>query len=353
MQNKIRKILSYPILLFFLLNLLACSDPKVIRLQGLTMGTSYSVLIPQLPSKMTGHATEQSIQFEIESILERVNQQMSTYLHDSELSQINQSAARQWLTVSPELFEVLHYAQSVSEQTSGAFDITVGPLVNLWGFGPSQPEQESLDSVKPTEEQIARERKRLGYHKLEIRPETLQLRKPFNELYIDLSAIAKGYGVDAVATYLDSLGIQGYLVEIGGELRGKGFSSRGDYWRVALEKPEPGQRSVQRVIEIANLAVATSGDYRNYFEKDGVRYSHTIDPRTGSPISHALASVSVLSDKAMVADAWATALMVLGEEAGYKLAEENGLAAFFLYRQGDEFLSKETSAFTRLTKNTG
>lgn len=313
------------------------------------MGTSYSVLITQLSHGIT----EQTVQLEIESILERVNQQMSTYRQDSELSRINQSSAKQWLTISPELFEVIHYAQSVSEQTDGAFDVTVGPLVNLWGFGPSKSGQTLFESVKPTDEQIAKAKKRLGYHSLEIKQETSQLRKSFSDLYIDLSAIAKGYGVDAVATYLDSLGIQSYLVEIGGELRGKGQSPRGDYWRVALEKPVPGQRMVQRVIEIADFAVATSGDYRNYFEKEGVRYSHTIDPRTGSPINHALASVTVLSEKTMLADSWATALMVLGEEAGYKLAEENGLAAYFLYRQGDAFSSKETSAFTRLTKKTG
>ena len=342
-QNKFRQVFSYSVLVIFLLSLLACSEPNVSKLQGSTMGTSYSVLIPDLPKGVT----EQTVQLEIESILERINQQMSTYQKDSELSLINQSAARQWLNVSPELFDVIQYAQSVSEQTAGAFDITVGPLVNLWGFGPPN----SLDSVKPSEEQIARVRKQVGYKNLEIKQQGLQLRKQFSDLYIDLSAIAKGYGVDAVVAYLDSLSIQGYLVEIGGELRGKGLSQRGDYWRVALEKPEPGQRMVQRVIDIKDFAVATSGDYRNYFEKGGVRYSHTINPGTGRPISHALASVSVLSDEAMVADSWATALLVLGEQAGYKLAEEKGLAAYFIYRQGDEFLSKETSAFTLYIKN--
>ena len=344
-QNKLNKVFRYSLLFIVLLSLLACSEPKVSKLQGFTMGTSYSVLIPRLPEGVT----EQTVQLEIESILEQVNQQMSTYRQDSELSLINQSAAMQWLKVSPELFYVIQYARSVSEQTGGAFDITVGPLVNLWGFGPSK----SADSVKPSEEQIARARKLLGYKSLEIKLQGLQLRKQFSELYIDLSAIAKGYGVDAVAAYLDSLSIQGYLVEIGGELKGKGHSQRGDNWRVAVEKPEPGHRMVQRVIDITDFALATSGDYRNYFEKEGVRYSHTIDPRTGYPISHALASVSVLSDDAMVADSWATALMVLGEEAGYKLAEEKGLAAYFLYRQGDGFQSKETSAFTQLTKHKG
>ena len=229
----------------------------------------------------------------------------------------------------------------------------MGPLVNLWGFGPVKSLSSINTDVKPSGDQLESARKRVGYQKLEIKPQNRQIRKPFKNLYIDLSAIAKGYGVDVVASYLDSLNITNYLVEIGGELRGKGLSQRGDHWRVAVEKPQPGQRSIQRIIDIKNFAVATSGDYRNYFEQDGVRYSHTIDPRSGRSISHALASVTVLSKQAMIADAWATALMVLGEDKGYQLAEEKGLAAYFLYRQGDEFLSNETSAFTQLTKNSG
>ncbi len=341
----INQISSYGLVLALVLALVACSEPQASKLQGSTMGTSYSVVITRLPEAVS----EESVQQGIDSILEQVNQQMSTYRKDSELSQINQSAANLWLNTSAELFAVIQSAQLISQQTGGAFDVSVGPLVNLWGFGPP----ESLVTDTPSEEQIERARALVGYHYLEIKQENRQLRKPFKELYIDLSAIAKGYGVDAVASYLDSLGIEDYLVEIGGELKGKGVSQRGDYWRVAVEKPVPGQRMIQRVIEVDDFAVATSGDYRNYFEKDGVRYSHTIDPRTGRPINHTLASVSVLSDEAMLADAWATALMVLGEEEGYKLAEEKGLAAYFLYRQGEAFLSRETSAFSRLTKHSG
>lgn len=342
-RQKLNKIFSYGVQLLLLLNLVACSEPEVSKLQGVTMGTSYSVVIPHLPRNIT----QQSVETGIESILEQVNQQMSTYRQDSELSRINQSAAGLWLSVSPELFEVIQCAHSISEQTDGAFDVTVGPLVNLWGFGPP----ETFDGAKPSDEQIDRVRALVGYQSLEIKQDGRQLRKQFNDLYIDLSAIAKGYGVDAVASYLDSLNINDYLVEIGGEVRGKGVSQRGDYWRVAVEKPVSEQRMIQRVIDVTDFAVATSGDYRNYFEKDGVRYSHTIDPRTGRPISHSLASVSVLSEEAMVADAWATTLMVMGEEEGYKLAEKKGLAAYFLYRQGEEFLSKGTSAFTRLTEH--
>ena len=309
------------------------------------MGTSYSVVIPNLPNDIS----KQFVQSGIESLLEQVNQQMSTYIKDSELSQLNQSDASRWLSVSPELLDVIQHASSISKQTDGAFDVTVGPLVNLWGFGPA----ELLVSAMPSDKDIDKVRQVVGYHRLQIKAENRLLRKQFKDVYIDLSAIAKGYGVDTVASYLDTLGIQDYLVEIGGELIGKGFSPRGDYWRVAVEKPLPGQHMVERVIDVADFAVATSGDYRNYFEKDGVRFSHTIDPRTGRPISHSLASVTVLSEQAMLADAWATALMVLGEDEGYKLAEKKQLAAYFLYRQNDGFMSKATSAFTRLAKNSG
>ena len=333
------------LLLLLMHSLFACTEPEVSKLYGSTMGTSYSVVIPNLPNNIS----EQFIQSGIESLLEQVNQQMSTYIKDSELSQLNQSDASQWLSVSPELFDVIQSANSISKQTKGAFDVTIGPLVNLWGFGPA----ELLVSATPSDEDINKARQVVGYHNLQIKAENRLLRKQFKDLYIDLSAIAKGYGVDAVASYLDTLGIEDYLVEIGGELIGKGLSQRGDYWRVAVEKPLSGQRMVDRVIDVTDFAVATSGDYRNYFEKDGVRFSHTIDPRTGRPISHSLASVTVLSNEAMLADAWATALMVLGEEEGYKLAEKKQLAAYFLFRQDDGFMSKATSAFTRLTKNSG
>lgn len=340
---------SYPFvlpvwgLLFLILLLAGCSEPEATKLYGSTMGTSYSVIISKLPAG----SSEDSVHQGIDVVLQRVNQEMSTYLPDSELSQLNQSGAGQWLNVSPELFEVIRLAQSISEQTQGAYDITVGPLVNLWGFGPPTPGAEGM----PSAEEIASARALVGYQNLELNPQDRMLRKKFGGLYIDLSSIAKGYGVDAVADYLESLGITDYLVEIGGEIRARGKSQRGDAWRIAVEKPVPGERAVQKIVNLSDIAVATSGDYRNFVEYNGVRYSHTIDPRLGGPIHHALASVTVLSEKAVTADGWATALMVLGEVEGLKLAEEKGLAAYFLYKKGDGFVSEETSAFRQLAEH--
>lgn len=338
--------LLHVLLLWILLTAVAgCSDPEPLRLSGTTMGTGYSVVIPRLPSGVK----EQSVHQGIESILQGVNQKMSTYIPESELSRINRSESGDWMVLSPELFDIIRLSHSISEQTDGAFDITVGPLVNLWGFGPDGPK--SLDG--PSDPEIALAKSLTGYQNLEFSPVEKAIRKKMPGLYIDLSSIAKGYGVDAVADYLDSLGVPDYLVEIGGEIRGKGLSHRGDQWRIAVEKPVPGQRQVQRAITFSDIAIATSGDYRNYYEHEGMRYSHTIDPRNGRPINHTLASVTVLSDRAVRADAWATALMVLGEKEGYRLAEKKGLAAYFLYKEGDDFLPRETTAFSALTTQSG
>ena len=335
--------LGHWLLLCLLLLLTACSEPQPTKLYGSTMGTSYSVIIPRLPES----STEDSVHQGLDDVLVRVNEEMSTYLPDSELSRINQSDGGQWLKVSPEVFEVISLAQSISEQTQGAYDITVGPLVNLWGFGPPTPGAGGM----PSAEAVKAARALVGYHNIELNPQERTLRKKFKGLYIDLSSIAKGYGVDAAADYLESLGISDYLVEIGGEIRAKGKSQRGDAWRIAVEKPVPGERAVQKIVNLSDIAVATSGDYRNFVEYNGIRYSHTIDPRLGGPIHHALASVTVLSEKAVTADGWATALMVLGEDEGLKLAEEKGLAAYFLYKKGDGFESEETTAFRRLAEH--
>lgn len=184
-----------------------------------------------------------------------------------------------------------------------------------------------------------------GYEQLHARTSPPSIRKDNGRIYVDLSAIAKGYGVDKLAEHLDSLEFSDYLVDIGGELKGKGHNASGSAWRIAIEKPTPGERSIYQIISIGKGAMATSGDYRNYFEKDGQRYSHTINPKTGTPIRHKLASVTVINASTMYADAMATALMVLGPELGYALAEQEALAALFIVKNGDGFSEKVTSAF--------
>lgn len=302
------------------------------------MGTAYTVKVP--PQSDQGR---KEIKTRIDAALERLNQQMSTYIADSEISLFNQSKATDWMAVSNSTAEVVATAQKVSEISEGAFDITVGPLVNLWGFGPDQRPTRAPDDAT-----IAAIRARIGHTLLDVRSEPPALRKTNPELYVDLSGIAKGYGVDIVAGVLEKLGISDYLVEIGGELRASGRKPSGEPWRIGIERPQAGARSVQRVIELRDTALATSGDYRNFFEQDGKRYSHTIDPATGRPIEHNLASVTVVDDSTMFADAMATAMMVLGSEAGYRLAEQEELAVLFLIKAEAGFEEKASSRFQAL-----
>lgn len=327
--------------LFFALTLLltGCSrSSEPLSLNGRTMGTTWSAVI----SRPVG-ASQIELTRRLQEELDRVNKVMSTYDPASELSLFNQNSSESWLEQSPELINLIAQAKKISEATDGGFDVTVGPLVNLWGFGP-EAEPESI----PSEADIATAKAYVGNDRVLIGENPLSLKKLAPEVYVDLSAIAKGYGVDQIALLLEKQGIGDYLVEVGGELRSKGVSPRGDSWRIGIERPSEGERGVQQAVKLGNGALATSGDYRNYYERAGVRYSHTIDARTGKPVSHKLASVSVYHTSTALADGWATALMVLGEVEGPKVAEKLGLAAYFLYRDGEGFVHHATSAFAPL-----
>ncbi len=306
-----------------------------------TMGTRFNIKISQLPDTVNADQLQQHIK----QLLDRVNRQMSTYLPDSELSVLNRSQSLNWQPVSASLYDVLYKAKQIYEQSHGAFDVTIGSLVNLWGFGPDPMHFET-----PAEELIIEKLQQTGSEYLFLNEEDKSFKKSTPGLYIDLSALAKGYAVDQVALLLEKNGILNYMVEIGGELRLKGHNLEGTPWRIAIEKPRADSRMIQKILPVTNISMATSGDYRNFFELDGVRFSHTIDPRTGRPITHKLASVTVLSDTCMDADAWATALTVLGSEQGLKVAEERQIAALFIIKTADGFSEKSTSAFSRFFK---
>ena len=304
---------------------------------GPTMGTTYSVKI--VDSELTSER-EQRIARAIETRLARVNELMSTWDPASELSRFNRFASTRPFPVAPETLEVFRVAREVSDLTGGAFDVTVGPLVIAWGFGST-----ARVPAEPPAAELGVLRERVGYRQVEI-DESGSLSKRHPETECDLSAIAKGYGVDEVARALVELGQHDFLVEVGGELRAMGERGPDRPWRVAIERPEAAARSPFGVVELKNTSMASSGDYRNYFEQDGVRLSHLIDPRTGRPIAHALASVTVVHADAVRADALATGLSVLGPEAGLALAEENGLAAYFIVRErGGALRGVPTSAF--------
>ena len=300
------------------------------------MGTGYSVKITDLPPGLNSEVLAQAIVH----LLADMNHSMSTYLPDSELSRFNRNPSVDWIPISSSLAEVLREAQGIGRLSGGAFEVTVGSLVNLWGFGPS-----GYREAVPPVHQIEAARDRAGAEQWQLRQSPPALRKVRADVYIDLSGIAKGYAVDRVAEFLENQGVDNYFVDIGGEGRSKGYSPREMPWRVAIEEPLLGERRVQRIVELGTKAVATSGDYRNYFEWQGKHYSHTIDPRTGWPVTHRLSSVTVLSTTAMRADALATALMVLGPEEGLKWAAQKRIPALMIIKMSTGFVEKVTPEF--------
>ena len=323
----------------------ACSHaPSPEQFDGRTMGTTYSVTVASHPQSVRREA----IQSVIDHVLDEVNRNLSTYDPGSDISRFNASATTDPIAVSPGLRAVAAIAGEVNAATGGAFDITVGPLVQAWGFGAGS----RAAQVIPGTDEIDRLRAKVGFDRLELGADGRSLRKTVPALQLDVNGIAPGYAVDLIAERFDALGVEDYLVELGGEVRAHGRSPRGRPWRVAVEAPMSGERRPYALVELDGVAVSTSGDYRDFREVNGRRLSHTIDPRTGAPVTHALASVSVAHRSAALADAYATALMVLGPEAGMALAGRLGLAALFIEHNanGPGFTERSTPAFDRLRR---
>jgi thiamine biosynthesis lipoprotein len=299
-------------------------DPELLTISGTTMGTIYRIKIPDF--LISGRSVDpDSLRRGIENVLRDVNQKMSTYLENSEISRFNRFNGSDWFPVSRDTAWVIKRSIEVSEKSGGAFDITVGPLVNLWGFGPAKRGE------IPDEREILKKLRNIGYKKINVRLSPPAVKKLRKNMFCDLSAIAKGYGVDRIAAYLDNQNVSHYLVEIGGELRVRGINHKKELWRIGIATPDDSF-GIHKVIGLKDISMATSGDYRNYFEKDGIRYSHTIDPVTGRPITHTLASVTVISSSCLYSDAMATAINVLGPERGFDLAVKENLAAFLIIR---------------------
>lgn len=324
-----------------LIGLSACDDQRQEQrvLRGSTMGTTFSVKLIAPPDSLR----PRELQAEIESELASIEQAMSTYLKDSELSRFNNSRSTDVVEVSAVLCESVAAALDLSRLTGGAFDITVGPLVNAWGFGPA-----GAVAKPPAPQDIERLKRNLGFSQLSADCSIPAIRKAKPELYLDLSAYAKGYAVDQIANILDTRNLPDYVIEVGGELRMRGRNANRELWAIAIERPQQhGQESqpVQTVIRLTDLAVATSGDYRNYFEHDGVRYSHTIDPLSGAPVSHSVASVTVIAESAAYADAMATALLVMGPVEGMAFAESKNVAAYFLMHAEDSVVESMSRRF--------
>ena len=323
--------------------LLGCSvseGPKIEAVTGLSMGTSYTVKWVNLKGRVPNDVANG-----VASELTRVEASMSTYMDASDLSGFNGAKVNQWHAVPAAMANLVAQSLELSKQTNGAFDITIGPLVDLWGFGPDPipeqiPSQDALEALRPV----------VGYQLLQVRQQPPAMLKRADSA-IDLSAIAKGYGVDAVALWLEAHGIGDYLVEVGGELRAQGLKPDGSPWRIAIETPSVNAGQVYQVLKVSNIAVATSGNYRNYYEQGGVRYSHTIDPMTLRPVTHHLASVTVIDASAAKADALATALMVMGEKKGVTWATMHQVPAYFIMKKSNGFVAQSTAGFDSYLEN--
>ncbi len=306
-------------------------------LSGPTMGSTYSIKYVATSTTPAADAAGVAVQ----AILDEVDRQMSTWRFDSDLARFNRLPAGSCEPMPSPVLELVSYANGLSRQTSGRFDITVQPLLEAWGFAAGSSGQEV-----PAPELLEQARARTGYQHLRVAEG--RLCKDI-DLQVDLNSIAAGYTVDRIASHFEQVGIERYMIEVTGELIAKGRKPDGEPWRIALEQPlGNGERVLQRVLEVDGWAVNTSGDYRNYFETDGMRFSHTLDALTGMPVEHNLAAVTVIDRSAMVADGLGTVLMVLGREEGMRFAQEHELAALFIAREGDGFKSYSSPGFRQI-----
>lgn len=334
---------NLPSLIFFtflsfllLLPVQGRANPQII--EGLTQGTSYRILYlgaadPLLPAA-------------IEKRLKEIDLVFSNYRPDSEISRFNAQKSLDWFPVSSELVSLVAFAETISQATAGAFDLTIGPLLQVWGFGPYKKASQDV----PSEAAIRKAQALVDFRRLAWRKNPPALQKKEANLLVDLSGIAQGYSVDALAELLDAKGLKKYMVEIGGEVRTRGDKGKQGPWLIVLESPSVEPTAQSLTIHLKDMSLTTAGDYRNYFEKDGRRYSHILDPRSGRPIQHKLASVSILAATALESDGWDTALLILGPERARALIRERNLSTYMLLRQGTDFVPEATHLFAKALK---
>ncbi|MEG9622112.1 FAD:protein FMN transferase [Pseudomonas guariconensis] len=326
-------------LLLTLMFLAGCDQaPSVERFGGPTMGSSYSIQYVREP----GGPSRLEAQEAVEAILRDIDEHYSTYRGDSAVSRFNQLQAGQCQALGEDMLALVGFGQRLAEQSQGAFDLTVEPLLDLWGFGPQARQEQVPDPL-----QLAQARQRVGYHHLRIDGDTL-CKDAAVEL--DFNSIAAGHAVDLIAERLGAMGVASFLVEATGELKAVGRKPDGGPWRVALELPREDRQVARQVIAVDGLAVSTSGDYRHYFKDNGRRYSHTFDARLGRPVEHDLAAVTVLDASALQADGYSTLLLILGPEQGWDFAVAHGIAAVLVTRAEGGFVSRATPAFERALK---
>lgn len=331
----------YGIGFLMLAALAGCEKPvaesPMVEIHGRTMGTFYGVkVVGDFPGG------QQALQTQVDSLLKHYNDEISTYDPNSSLSKFNQQQTTTPFPVSQDMADIVISAVRVGQRTQSVLDVTVGPLVNLWGFGPDKRPIKT-----PTDEQITAARQRVGIQHLHVNvsADHAELRKDVPNIYVDLSTIGEGFGADKVAEFLESRGVHNYLVEIAGASRSRGVNAKGDPWKLAIQKPTDELDEVQAIIKPDGRAISTSGSYRNYYELDGQRYSHIIDPATGKPITHRLVSATVITPTALEADGLDTALMVMGPETAMAFAKQQRLAVYLVIKTDKGFKAEYSEAF--------
>ncbi|MFG1174178.1 FAD:protein FMN transferase ApbE [Erwiniaceae bacterium CAU 1747] len=307
------------------------AQPDAMVLEGKTMGTYWRVSLAGVDN-----SRRSALQNAIQQQLNNDDHELSTWKNDSVLSRFNQYRGNDPQPVSDNMADIITLALRIGHQTGGAMDITIGPLVNLWGFG---PDKQPVRTPGPQQIDAARALTGLQHLRVINRVGQAYLQKDLPELYVDLSTVGEGFATDHLARLMEKEGINNYLVSVGGAVLTRGKNAQGNAWQVAIQKPTDRENAVQAIVDLQGHGISTSGSYRNYYELDGKRISHVIDPVTGQPIQHRLVSATVIATTALEADGWDTGLMVLGEEKAKALALRDKLAVYLIYKQGDGFAS--------------
>ncbi len=340
---KNKSLINYAILIIFFLLNFSCSQEKNYnaKIKGNTMGTYYFIEVIDVPTELK----IKNIELEIKDTLKKANKILSNWDKDSEISIINKTDKTTAIKISDELKEVFKTAKEINNKSNGFFDLTLDPIIELWGFGYKNKQMQ----VIPKDNQIKNVLSLIGQKSfLRMNFDNNELIKKNKEIKINLSSIGKGYGIDLIGKKLDQLGINNYIINIGGDILTKGYNSKKENWVIGIENPNLKEKLIKEIVNLTNKGLATSGDYKNFFTKDGKRYSHIINPKTGKPIMHSTKSVTVIHESSMKADGWATAFLALGSLEGLKIADKEKIAVLFIDEIDNKLIKIKSSEFKNL-----
>ena len=335
--------INYAILIFSFLLIFSCSQEKNYnaKIKGNTMGTYYFIEVIDVPVELK----IKNIELEIKNTLKKANKILSNWDKDSEISIINKTDKTTAIKISDELNEVFKTAKEINTKSNGFFDLTLDPIIELWGFGYKNKQMQTI----PRDNQIKNILSLIGQKSfLKMNFDNNELIKKNKDIKINLSSIGKGYGIDLIGKKLDQLGINNYIINIGGDILTKGYNSKKENWVIGIENPNLKEKLIKEIVNLTNKGLATSGDYKNFFTKDGKRYSHIINPKTGKPIIHSTKSVTVIHENSMKADGWATAFLALGSLEGLKIADKEKIAVLFIDEIDNKLIKFKSSAFKNL-----